>query len=266
MVADQAVGGGLKILYAGTLGVGNSSGYRLRALERLGHTVAAFETEGYQAGNALLRKVEFRLAMGSQVARLNADLLRAAEAERPNVFWADKVLKLRPATLEGMRARGIFSVSYMIDNAFGPRRDPGWRLYRKDIPYFDLHVTQRDVSVRDYMERGARDVIKIQTAFDPAMQYPPPMGWSDADRDREISFVGTPYDDRAAILSELSEAGLPVSVSGAEPAWTRALTPQVKTQMYRGRRALRRLVSRGDLEIEDQSQLFDQGKSGRVHP
>ena len=31
----------------------------------------------------------------------------------------------------------------MIDNAFGPRRDPGWRLYMQDIPHFDLHVVQR---------------------------------------------------------------------------------------------------------------------------
>ena len=67
---------------------------------------------------------------------------------------------------------GVKTVSYMIDNAFGPRRDPGWRLYMKDIPHFDLHVVQRDKNIADYMERGARDVIKIQTAYEPTIHFP----------------------------------------------------------------------------------------------
>ncbi len=222
----------MKILYAGFLGTGHSAGYRTRALERLGHEVVRFEVGGYQAGNALLRKVEFRLTMGTQVARLNADLLQVAREEKPDVFWADKVLKLRPATLKAMRAMGITTVSYMIDNAFGPRRDPGWRLYVKCVPYFDLHVTQRDVSVRDYLERGAKNVIKIQTAFEPTLQYPPAAGWSDKDRDREISFLGTPYDNRATMLARLGAAGLPVTVSGSETAWTRALSREAKAQIF----------------------------------
>ena len=31
---------------------------------------------------------------------------------------------MRPRTLDRMRAMGIATVSYMIDNPFGPRRDP----------------------------------------------------------------------------------------------------------------------------------------------
>ncbi len=46
-----------------------------------------------------------------------------------------------------LRAMGIATVSYMIDNPFGTRRDPGWRLYMKDIPHYDLHVVQRDENI-----------------------------------------------------------------------------------------------------------------------
>ena len=69
---------------------------------------------------------------------------------------------------------GMTTVSYMIDNPFGPRRDPGWRLYMKDIPHYDLHVVQRDKNILDYTSRGARDVIKIQTAYEPTLHFPPP--------------------------------------------------------------------------------------------
>ena len=222
----------MKILYASTLTAGHSSAYRVRALERLGHAVVPFETTGYNASNPLLSRVEFRLSVGPNVDRLNRDLLRAVDEARPNVFWSDKVLKLRPATLEAMRSRGVASVSYMIDNAYGPRRDPGWRLYNKCVPYFDLHVTQRDVSVRDYQVRGARDVMKVQTTFEETIHYPPPPGWSDKDRDREVSFVGTPYDDRAAVLMQLGEAGLPVSITGRRTAWVKALTAPMMRKIF----------------------------------
>ena len=154
----------LKILYAAGLSPNDSSQYRLWALERLGHKVVSLNAYEYEARNALARKVFFRMQAGPWVARLNRDILAMAEHENPDVFWADKLLSLQPKTLEKLRAMGIVSVSYMIDNAFGPRRDPGWRLYMRDIPYFDLHVVQRDKNIADYRERGARDVIKIQTA------------------------------------------------------------------------------------------------------
>jgi hypothetical protein len=122
----------------------------------------------------------------------------------------------------------------MIDNAFGPRKDPGWRLYKMTIPFFDLHCTQRNVSVVDLMQRGAKDVIKIQTAYDRTSHFPPPELWSDDNRDRDVSFIGTPYDDRADFLSKLSDAGLPIVVSGSRRAWKKALSEKHFNTMFRG--------------------------------
>ena len=84
----------MKILYAGTQSTGESVRYRQWALERLGHQVIPFDTNRYESKNSLLRKVEFRVAAGPAVQRLNADLLAIAERERPDLLWADKVLKL----------------------------------------------------------------------------------------------------------------------------------------------------------------------------
>jgi hypothetical protein len=161
-------------------------------LERLGHQLIPFNSLDYTPANPLVRKIVYRLASGPAVARLNRDLLRIAEAEMPDLVWADKLLWMRPETLDRLRALGIATVSYMIDNPFGTRQDPGWRLYMKDIPHYDLHVVQRDKNILDYTQRGARDVIKIQTAYEPTLQFPPSEDWSDANRDREVSFIGTP--------------------------------------------------------------------------
>jgi hypothetical protein len=224
----------MKILYAAGLSPKESSLYRLWALERLGHHVVPFNTFDYLPRSPLIRKVAYRLSAGPSINRLNLDLLRIAEAEKPDLFWADKLLSMRPRTLDRMRAMGLATVSYMIDNPFGPRRDPGWRLYMKNIPHYDLHVVQRDKNILDYTSRGARNVIKIQTAYEPTLHYPPPAGWSDANRDRQVSFVGTPYDDRAQTLGRLwRDCGFSVAVSGSAKLWGRAMQPDVFAATFR---------------------------------
>jgi spore maturation protein CgeB len=224
----------LKILYVAGLSPNDSSQYRAWALERLGHEVVPLNFYPYESSNALVRKVVHRVVAGSAVARFNRDILAAAEREKPDVFWADKLLWLQPATLEKLRAMGVATVSYMIDNPFGTRRDPGWRLYMKDIPGFDLHVVQRDSNVADYKARGARNVIKIQTAYEPTIHFPPPAGWSDEQRGRGVSFIGTPYDDRAEFLTRLwREGGFPVLISG-DSQWKKRLQPDALAALYTG--------------------------------
>jgi spore maturation protein CgeB len=224
----------VKILYVGQLSPNDSALYRMWALERLGHRVVAMDSLGYVPGSALMRKVVHRAQVGPWVSKFNRDILAAAEREKPEVFWADKLLGLNPTTLDRLRTMGVKTVSYMIDNAFGPRRDPGWRLYMKDIPHFDLHVVQRDKNIADYMDRGARGVIKIQTAYEPTIHFPVEGAWSDKDRDRGVSFVGTSYDDRPAFLTRLwRERGFPVVISG-DRMWRERLDPEAVKALYTG--------------------------------
>jgi hypothetical protein len=121
----------VKILYVSQLASFDSALYRVLALRREGHEVETVNTLDYTQSNPLLQKLEFRLAFGPGVHRLNRDILAAADRFRPDILWADKALWMQPATLHRLRSKGILSVSYMIDNYFGPRGDPGWRLYAK---------------------------------------------------------------------------------------------------------------------------------------
>ena len=196
--------------------------------------MVSFDINAYELSNPTLRKIAFRAAIGPHIQRLNRELRAAAVENNVTVLWADKVLGLQPATLRALRRKGVMTASYMIDNAFGPRRDPGWRLYMKCLREFDLHITQRDVSVRDYEQRGARRVLKIQTAYEPTLHFPPPATWSDADRTREVSFIGNPYDNRAAFLSRLAiEYQVPLTVSGSK-AWRAVLSPEVLAKLFSG--------------------------------
>ncbi|MHB8302575.1 MAG: CgeB family protein [Acidobacteriaceae bacterium] len=223
----------LRILYIAPMNYGWYGLYRQHSLERLGHTLVPLDIMQYEGrGNPLLARVRYRLQIGSVVAQMNAEVLRLAQEHRVDAVWFDKPLFIRAATLRQLRAWGIATIDYMIDNPFGPRRDPGFRLYIRTIPEYDVHVQQRDVSLEAYLRRGARRVVKVQTAFEPTVHFPPPAGWSDRDRTREVSFIGTPYDNRPQFLTELwQKYQLPVVISGPR-IWKRKLDPAALSALY----------------------------------
>jgi len=231
--------GKLKILYAAPLGERESALHRLWALERAGHEVVRLPMERWVGGGGMYGKLGWRLATatgwGPIAGRFNRDLLEAAEKARPDVVWGDKLLLVRPATLEKLRALGCTVVNYSIDNPFGRRGDPGWKLYMRCIPHYDLHVVQRDRNIVDYKERGARDVLKIQTAYEQTLHYPPPAGWSDRERTRGVSFIGSPYDDRPEFLLRVKrEFKVAVAVNGTRRLWEKRMRAEDLAELWAG--------------------------------
>jgi spore maturation protein CgeB len=132
----------------------------------------------------------------------------------------------------------VVTIDYVNDNPFGPRRDPGWRLFRKAIPEYDLHAVPRSSSVRDFRQHGAREAMQIRFTYEPSMHFPPPAAaldamWTDANRDRGVSFIGTPYDQRGEFLTQLWRAGMPLDVSGSRPHWQAALAADAFAAIFR---------------------------------
>jgi spore maturation protein CgeB len=77
----------------------------------------------------------------------------------------------------------------------------------------DLHCLVREADVARYRSWGL-PFIKTMFSFDPAMQFAPD-NWSDANRDRDISYIGQPYEERPAFLRLLaSQYQLPVFING----------------------------------------------------
>ncbi len=223
----------LRILYIAPMNYGWYGLYRQRSLERLGHTIFPVDIMQYEGrGNPVLARVRYRLQVGRTVTQMNDDVLRLAGEHGVDAVWFDKPLFIRAATLRQLRSMGVATIDYMIDNPFGPRRDPGFRLYVRTIPEYDLHVQQRDVSVQAYLARGARRMVKVQTAFEPSVHFPPPAGWSDKDRTREVSFIGTPYDNRPQFLTDLwRKYDVPVVISGPR-IWRRKLDSSALAALY----------------------------------
>jgi spore maturation protein CgeB len=231
--SSQALGS-LRVLYVSTLVPDYYGEYRLRALSRLPlGGLAALDCAQYIGPHGFLGKLQFRLQAGPGTRRLNRDILAAAEDNRANLLLCDKVLSLRPATLRELRRRGLICVNYVNDNPFGPRRDPGWRVYKQALPAYDLTAVPRDSSVEQFRSRGAPEVKRIRFSYEPTVHFPPSAGWSDVERDRGVSFIGTPYDRRADFLTRLWRAGAPVAISGSRPHWQAALPADAFAAVFR---------------------------------
>lgn len=226
----------LRILVVGQLGPNDSSRHRMSALKRLGHNVTALDTSPYYfQGGWLFSALRIRTLVGPVVDRLNRAIVETAARQQPDLVWFDKAIFVKARTVRTLRARGIYTAHFNIDNPFGPRRDPGWRVVFSALPEYDLHLVQRDVNLADYRQAGARDVRILRTAYEPTVHFPPPDGWSDRDRVNDVAYIGAPYDQRAEFLIELwRRHGIPVRIWGSPAQWEPKLPADAKAALWQG--------------------------------
>ena len=158
-----------------------------------------------------------RLPLGPLVAKINRELLTAVRASKPNVVFFDKPIYYTRETIEEIKSTGALTVNYNQDSPFGPRNDGCWYQYNRVFRLFDLHCLFRESDVLRYRGWGL-NYIKTMFSFEPAVQFPPPEGWGDNERTRQVSYIGSPLEKRPQFLIELAEKKqIPVVVAG--PRW-----------------------------------------------
>jgi hypothetical protein len=148
---------------------------------------------------------------------VNRDLLLKAQKFRPDIIWFHKPIYFTTDTLLALKANGARLVCYNMDNPFGPRNDPGWLQFKRVYRLFDLHCLFRNSDIVRY-ESGGLPWVKLLPSYEPSLHFPPPSDWSDSDRDRHLSFIGSPYEERPVFLRSLAEQfDLPLVIAG--PRW-----------------------------------------------
>ena len=221
-----------RILYVGSLSPGGTSLYRFRSLERLDQTVIPFDLARYAFRWGKLNALRRRFPMGPLIAKINADFLRAVTNEKPDLVWFDKPIFFTPSTIRRVKDAGAQTVCYNQDNPFGPCNEGCWHQFFKIYRMLDLHCLFRNVDIPRY-QGWDLNYIKIQLSYDPREHFPPPADWSDADRTREASYIGSPYDDRPRFLRSLiQDFNLPVTISG--PRWEKVFSRNELESYTRG--------------------------------
>jgi hypothetical protein len=224
--ARRVAPGELAILYIGA--ANGTSLQRARALEEIGHTVVHIPSNVprlwrlpsqidpvynlYRVANRIRRAPDFHAA--------NLRAIWAASRRSFDVVWVDKGLSISPATLDQLRAlqpRARF-VSYSPDDMLNPGcQSPR---YLKSIGRYDLHITTKSYNVDELEQLGAKEVLFVDNAFDPAIHHPVDLSAEDAARfAADVGFIGFFEEDRAELMYQLAVAGIRVTVRG--PDWSR---------------------------------------------
>jgi hypothetical protein len=165
------------------------------------------------------------MPVGPLIAEINRDLLDMVRQHKPDVVWFDKPVHFTRNTITAIKQAGAQTVCSNQDNPFGPRDDGCWHQFYKVFRMFDLHCLLRTADIPRYQAWGL-PWINIFFSFEPSIHFPPPPGWSDTERHRSVSYVGSPLEDRPGFLRQLAdEHQIPVIISG--PQWRRFLSPDI---------------------------------------
>ena len=221
-----------RILYVAPLAPGNTSLYRLGAFQRLDQEMIPFDTSAFEPANRYLNALLYRYPVGPLIAPINHAFRRALREHKPDVVWFDKPTQFKLESVELAKQLGATTVCYNQDNPFGPRNDGCWLQFLKIYKLFDLTCLVRFADVERYKAWGL-PWVKVIFSYDAAQHFPPPPGWSDADRFRDVSYVGSPHEQRPAFLQALGEQpGVPLSVAG--PRWDTAWPEDLRRKFVTG--------------------------------
>jgi hypothetical protein len=137
--------------------------------------------------------------------------------ERPTYFTRSTVLEIKQT--------GALTVYYNLDNPFGQRKDGCWRQLSKVFRLFDLHCAVRNTDVLRFRNWGLQWV-RIMLSYEPSMHFPARPHWSDEERSREVSYIGSPYEERPDFLRRLGEQEqFALVIAGS--SWAKALSPNL---------------------------------------
>lgn len=231
----------MKILFLGEIGTGQTSLMRMRALERLGHELRGVHTvEPWRRLSWTQRQVQRRLGRGSAVRQINAEVLEAARAFRPDLVWAEKQEYLGLETLAVLKGMGARLVHFTPDPYFSL----DWKRTRamdRAIGGFDILVYCKAYEHADYAALG-KPLVYMPLGFCDEVHRPLPSGdqqWSCA-----AGFLGGWEPRRERMLHAVAAAGVDLHIRGG--AWD---------FLHDGRWTLRRRIVLGQLAGEDEFRI-----------
>jgi len=211
----------LRILVVGELVASSRSHQRIAALRDMGHYVETMSTVAqeatYEDRPSLYERIRYRLRMPVDRMNINGRLVAAIENGAFDLLWVERVLELRGRTLQSIKSRNpnIGFIWYAEDDMMNPRHRS--RYVEGAIPWFDVWVTTKsfNASPDELPALGARNVLFVNNAFDPAIHHAVPIGSEDrALYGSDICFVGTFEHPRAESLVALADQGYKVRVWG----------------------------------------------------
>ena len=112
-----------------------------------------------------------------------------------------------------------------MDNAFGPRKHNVWRIYKKNINLFDINLVPRKKSVNDYKKNLCKVVDYFPLCYFKNLHK---AYKKNTNKIIDVSFVGTPYNDRGKVIEELYvKHDIKTQINGNKNQWKTKISKEV---------------------------------------
>jgi spore maturation protein CgeB len=203
------------------------------ALETSGHLVERFAWHTYFApsGNFatdIWLKVQNKYLWGSQITRLNRDLLSLVNKSQPDAVFIYRGTHVLPDTLRAIRsvAPGVVLVGYNNDDPFASGHVTGlWRHFIAGLPELDIALAYRHANVEDFRHAGVPRVELLRSWYIPERNHPVQLSPDESERfESDVVFVGHYENDmRLACLEEVVRRGWKLKLFGHREGWQHAL-------------------------------------------
>jgi len=219
----------LRVLYVGALAPGGTSLQRRHAFEDLGCEVTAIDTpygwapwiaRGPHAARlgpvrTVFERVRRRLRGPRDWSGANRQVVDWIERVPFDALWIDKGLTITADTLRAVRVRQPHCriLGFSPDDMY--QRHNQSPEFRRHLPLYDCFFTTKSFGVAELRSLGCPRVAFQDNGFDPHTHRP--LAMTESERLRHggpVGFVGSWEAARAASITRLAAAGVPVRVWG----------------------------------------------------
>ncbi len=225
------------LLYIGDYFKGSISSHRMLYLKKIFKNVHLINYDNFTKNlTGIKRKIFFRYPFGSILETINLNILETVKKKNINIIWFDKPIFIKKRTIEILKNNKVFLIDYTVDNPFGDRNHPVWHLYKKIINKFDINLVPRKSSIIDYRKKKCKNIYYYPLAYSKSLHFQPNKYIK---KSIDISFVGSPYTNRAAVIEELFlKHNIKVNINGNLEFWKKKLSYnvfkklKVKSEIY----------------------------------
>lgn len=115
-----------------------------------------------------LYKLQNKLIWGWRISKINKDLIRLSDSIKPDILFIYRGTHIWPKTIERIKNRGVFTVSYNNDDPFSERQNPFlWRHFIKGLKLCDLALAYRKHNISEFLNAGAPKCELFRSCFIP---------------------------------------------------------------------------------------------------
>lgn len=171
------------------------------------------------------RFLSFKLGFFPERNNENKTILSQVSENLYDIVFIEKGLSIKPSTLKAIKSMqpSIKIVSYTLDDVMN-RNNTSWQ-YKKSLPLYDFHFTNKKYNVNELIKNGARNVFYFKNAYSTHVHKPLKLNSSEEDNfNSDVSFIGTFESERAELIRFLADNGIRIRIWG----W---IKPAIKSNM-----------------------------------